>query len=76
MQYGRYRQSSEYAGHGAVIDGTIVSISGEKGKIRVAVDIGVDLQVLMDEHQFLLQPYQVLQKVSLIIPQQAVQIIS
>ena len=69
-------QSSSDTGDGTIINGTVVSISGERGKIRIAVDIGVDLQVLIDERQFLLQPYQVLQKVSMIIPQQAVKIIS
>jgi len=68
--------SPDGTGDGAVINGTIVSISGERGKIRVAVDIGVDLQVLMDEQQFLLQPYQVLQEVSAVIPQRGVQLMS
>ena len=59
---------------GNIIHGEIVSISGERGNIRVGIDIGVNLQVLMDEQQFLMQPYQVLQNVSILIPQQAVQL--
>ena len=45
------------------ITGKIVSLTKENGKIRIAVDIGQKLQVLMSEKQFLNCPYQVLQEV-------------
>ena len=61
---------------GSKIHGRIVSISGEKGRVRIVVDIGLDLQVLMDEKQFFSESYQVLQEVDVAIPQQGIQLMS
>ncbi len=54
------------------ITGTIVSLTKENGNIRIAVDIGQKLQVLMSEKQFLNRPHQVLQEVAVGIEIQGV----
>ena len=54
------------------ITGTIISIAKENGNIRIAVDIGQKLQLLMSEEQFLTRPYQVLQEVAVGIEVQGV----
>lgn len=46
------------------IAGRIISLTREHSKIRIAVDIGSRVQVLMDEQEFIARPYQVLQKVA------------
>ena len=48
----------------AWITGTIVSLAKENGHIRIAVDIGQKVQLLMSEKQFVNCPYQVLQDVA------------
>lgn len=67
---------SDIDGDVAKIHGRIVSIRCEKGRIRLVVDIGVDLQILIDEEQFLSQPYQVLQQIAVVIPQQSIRLMS
>lgn len=57
------------------IPGRVVSISDEKGHVRIVVDVGVSLQVLLDEERFLDNPYQVLQDIDVHIPQQGIQLI-
>ena len=54
------------------ITGKIVSLAKENGKIRLAVDIGQKLQLLMSETQFVNRPYQVLQGVAVGIEPQGV----
>ena len=54
------------------ITGTIISIAKENGNIRITVDIGQKLQLLMGEEQFLTRPYKVLQKVAVGIEVQGV----
>lgn len=46
------------------ITGKIVSLAKENGKIRITVDIGQKVQLLMSEKQFINRPYQVLQDVT------------
>ncbi len=50
--------------HGTWINGKIVSLAKENGKISIAVDIGQKVQLLMSEKQFVNRPYQVLQDVA------------
>ena len=52
--------------------GTIVSLTKENGNIRIAIDIGQKLQVVMSERQFLSRPCQVLQEVAVGIDIQGV----
>lgn len=52
----------------APIKGKIISISEENFRIRLTLDIGVKLQVLVGIDDFLRQPYQVLQEVGVEIP--------
>ncbi|NNK13633.1 MAG: ATP-binding cassette domain-containing protein [Desulfofustis sp.] len=60
----------------AWIAGTIVSLAKENGKIRIVVDIGQKLQLLMSEKQFFNRPYQVLQGVAVGIEAQGVMLLS
>ncbi len=62
-------------GEGEVLKGTIISVGRENGSIRITVDVGQKIQVLMSEEQYLRQPYQVLQEVGLMIPRQAVELL-
>ena len=45
------------------IPGKITSLSKENGNIRITVDIGLKLQILLGEDEFIAHPYQVLQQV-------------
>jgi len=45
------------------IPGKITSLSKENGNIRITVDIGLKLQILLSEDEFIAHPYQVLQQV-------------
>lgn len=58
------------------INGRIVSISAENGRVRIAVDIGVLLQVAVAAEVFRQQPFQVLQPVEVVLAKEAVQLIS
>jgi len=57
------------------IHGKIVSITVEKKQVRLVVDIGVDLQLLLGEADFLAKPYQVHQEVGVSIPAGSVELI-
>ena len=61
---------------GTRITGTILSLAKENGKIRIAVDIGQKVQLLMTERQFVNRPYQVLQDVAVGIEPQGVILLS
>jgi len=63
-------------GTGSKIPGRVKSISSEKGKVRAVVDIGIDLQVLTDEEQFLAEPFQVLAHVDVLILQSGIRIMT
>lgn len=63
------------AEQGAVLKGTVVSVGKENKAIRVSVDIGPTIQVLISEERYLRQPFQVLQEVGLRIPQEAVELL-
>jgi len=52
--------------------GTIVSISKENSSVRITIDIGMKLHVLMPADRFVGQPFQVLQEVGVVIPEEAV----
>ena len=54
------------------IGGKIVSLAKENGKIRIAVDIGLKLQLLLSQERFIRRPYQVLQEVAVGIDQHSV----
>ena len=45
------------------IPGKITSLSKENGNIRISVDSGLQLQILVSEDEFISHPYQVLQEV-------------
>lgn len=57
---------------GATTHGTIISIGKENSIIRITVDIGVKLHVLMPADRFLDQSFQVLQEVEVALPKEAV----
>jgi tungstate transport system ATP-binding protein len=58
-----------------VLKGTVVAVGQENGSIRITVDIGQKIQVLMSKERYLRQPFQVLQDIGLRIPQQAVELL-
>jgi len=55
--------------------GTVAAVNNENGSVRITVDIGLKLQVIMPTEGFLEQPFQVLQQVQLQIPEQAVELL-
>jgi tungstate transport system ATP-binding protein len=61
---------------GNQITGKIVSISSENGRVRLMVDIGVRLQVVMQAEDFQEQPFQVLQPVGVVLESGSVRLIS
>lgn len=58
------------------LTGRIQSISQENGKIRIVVDIGMLLQVVMKADVFIDRPFQVLQPVEVVVPRQSVYVLS
>ena len=58
-----------------VLKGTVVAVGQENGSIRITVDIGQKIQVLMPEDRYRRQPFQVLQEIGLRIPRQAVELL-
>ena len=57
------------------ISGKIISLSKENGKIRISVDIGLKLQILMGRDEFLEHPFQMLQEVEVGFDKQGVEIL-
>lgn len=57
------------------IPGRVLSIAKENSKIRIVVDTGQKLQVLLAQEEFINRPYQVLQDVAVGIDQQGVLIL-
>lgn len=49
---------------GSGIAGRVIALTWENSKIRITVDIGPKLQVLLGEQEFTARPYQVLQEVA------------
>jgi len=62
-------------GDEAVLEGTVVGVLKENSSVRITVDIGLKLQILMPAEGFVEHPFQVLQPVRLRIPQQAVELL-
>ena len=58
-----------------VLKGTVVSVGRENKTIRISIDIGPNIQVLISQERYLSQPFQVLQQVGLRIPPEAVELI-
>jgi tungstate transport system ATP-binding protein len=57
-----------------LLKGTVISVAAENNSIRIHVDIGLKIQVLVSKERYLSQPFQVLQQVGVRIPQQAVEL--
>ncbi len=57
---------------GLTTKGTIISIGRENTAIRITLDIGTKLTVLMSEERYLDQPFRVLQDVGVRVPKEAV----
>ena len=55
--------------------GTVAAVSRENGSVRITVDIGLKLQVLVPTERFVERPFQVLEQVQLQIPGQAVELL-
>lgn len=53
-----------------LLKGRIISLSKENYRIRITLDIGVKLQVVMGIDEFIRQPFQVLEEVGVEIPTQ------
>jgi tungstate transport system ATP-binding protein len=64
------------ASAGDQITGEIVSINAENGRVRLMVDIGVRLQVVMQTEDFKRRQFQVLQPVAVVLQPGSVQLIA
>lgn len=58
-----------------LLEGTVVAVGQENGSIRITVDFGQKIHVLMPKDRYLRQPFRVLQDVVVRIPQQAVELL-